>query len=317
MNLKKIITGGIASGTLLLSSFTMVLADSPAQVSVEGGGLCEETVVSASLPEDFTYSNLYLVVDTDTEEEQYAQIPTDGTPAAITVGPFDNATTVYWHVFGGPERSWDNPLWNGYGEPDFSSDINAYYNQVGTFNWVIQGTDDPNPFVTWEEVQVKGCKPVPVAKVSGKAHLLEPVGERKKDWLHVGFWTETTLYSDDSVVGNVLFDILNAGDNSLDGSRFRGSDVVEMNLFDGDSPSCNLAMNMTVNGVFNNVPGYSIILRAGEGPTDTARLTVYDGPDATGSVVYDTHSAGEFADESNCVGTARTGVDIGDIVIVE
>ena len=60
-----------------------------------------------------------------------------------------------------------------------------------------------------------------------------------------------------------------------------------------------------------------MIFRAGESgepsslSTDTIRVTI-NGPNG---LVYDTHSSGEFTDESSCVGSARTGLDNGNIVI--
>lgn len=118
-------------------------------------GECGETTVTAAYTGNVT--NMYLVVDTMESGVQYAQIPNDGTSVSITVGPFFADTTVYWHVFGGGERNYDQPLWNGYGEADFVADINAYADSVGTWNWVIADTDDPNPFVTWNEIPVQGC----------------------------------------------------------------------------------------------------------------------------------------------------------------
>jgi hypothetical protein len=59
-----------------------------------------------------------------------------------------------------------------------------------------------------------------------------------------------------------------------------------------------------------------MIFRAGDfgspGKADTIRVELYD-PD--GNPVFDTHYDG-FNDESSCVGTARTGLDHGNITII-
>lgn len=75
-------------------------------------------------------------------------------------------------------------------------------------------------------------------------------------------------------------------------------------------------MNFTASGEWNGIPGYKIIFRAGDADSpkgsDTVRVTLYE-PD--GSDFYDTHWVDEFKDESSCVGTARTGLDNGNIKI--
>ena len=61
-----------------------------------------------------------------------------------------------------------------------------------------------------------------------------------------------------------------------------------------------------------------MIFRGGDfgssGKKDTARVELY-APGET-SPVYDTYKPGEFKNESNCVGTARTGLDKGNLTIV-
>lgn len=155
------IRGHVAGLAAVLAGFItlagVALAAGPAEVTYDVN-TCEPTTFSATA-DGSTVGNQYLVVDTEDAEEQYANIPTDGSSADISVGPFGSDTVVSWHVFGGGERNYDMPHWNGFGTPSFSSDINDYYDEVGTFNWVIQGTDDPNPFVTWNEVEVPACSP--------------------------------------------------------------------------------------------------------------------------------------------------------------
>lgn len=102
-------------------------------------------------------------------------------------------------------------------------------------------------------------------------------------------------------------------------SKFHGNNVTDLNFYDPTSDSCNAAMNMTVEGTLDGEPGYTVIFRAGDAgspgntnsaePFDTARITLY-----LGGSIYDTHS-GDFEDQSSCVGSARTGLDRGNITI--
>lgn len=152
---------GLLALAMLVAAISAVpaAAADPASVDVDVAD-CGETTVSASLPAGHSIGNMYLVVDVD-GAAQSVNIPTDGSSVSLTAGPFYGqaveAETVSWHVFGGGERDLDIPLWNGHGEPGFGASIGAYADEVGGFGWVIAGTDDPNPFVTWNEVEVEGC----------------------------------------------------------------------------------------------------------------------------------------------------------------
>ena len=99
---------------------------------------------------------MYLVVDAS-GATQYANIPTDGSSSNITVGPFFDNTTISWNVFGGGERSYDQPLWNGYGSPTFNADIAAYATSQGGYSWVLDGPNNPNPFTNFNQFNVTGC----------------------------------------------------------------------------------------------------------------------------------------------------------------
>jgi hypothetical protein len=77
-------------------------------------------------------------------------------PPDLSIGgnnPCEPVTGSY-RVFGGGERSYDLPLWNGYGDESFTADINAYGADNG-WDWVVAGTDDDNPFVNWIEFTVQ------------------------------------------------------------------------------------------------------------------------------------------------------------------
>jgi hypothetical protein len=156
--------------TLVVLTFVLALVFAAAGIAVAGHNgaavatdinVCEPTTVSAEIADPngtHKVSNMWLTVD-DGASVQTDNIPTDGSSLTFEVGPFPSDTTVSWNVFGGGERSYDQPLWNGFGEPDFGSDINAYANEVGSFSWVIAGVDDPNPFVNWNEIEVSACSP--------------------------------------------------------------------------------------------------------------------------------------------------------------
>lgn len=154
---------GVATAATLLVGVIALPAfagHNGASISYETAA-CTETTFEATITDPagtHIVANMRLVVHAD-GVTQNVIVPVDGSSASITVGPFGPDTLVSWNVFGGGERSYDQPLWNGYGTPSFSSDINAYFAEVGTFNWVIAGPDDPNPFVNWYEFVAEGCSP--------------------------------------------------------------------------------------------------------------------------------------------------------------
>lgn len=150
--------------------------------------------------------------------------------------------------------------------------------------------------------------------VSGVGMAREDLGGKPKHDLKftfVGFVYEVG----DSYKGRWKVKLKNVGDDDLDKSKFKSTEIVEMNFF--EDPACD-AFNMTAMGKFDGDEGYKMIFRGGDsdGPgqsgPDTVRVTIYDPEEA---VVYDSHDPGEFSDESSCVGTARTGVDKGNLNI--
>lgn len=156
-NMKKITTLGILVAVMSLALALPVMAAGPAEVETDVNA-CEPSTFSASA-NGSSVTNQYLTVD-DGTTVQYENIPTNGSSAEISVGPFGMDTLVSWNVFGGAERDYDQPLWNGYGTVNFSADIAAYAaSQNGSYSWVIAGVEDPNPFVNWNEVLVPGCSP--------------------------------------------------------------------------------------------------------------------------------------------------------------
>lgn len=135
----------------------------PAVVDIETI-TCGETTFTASVtnPEGtHLVGNMRLVVHVEGGDTQFTDvIPTNGDSVLITVGPFFEpfveTITIMWRVFGGGERSYDSPPWNGFGETGFNEDVGTYGAENG-FSWVVAGPDDPNPFTTWNELDVEPC----------------------------------------------------------------------------------------------------------------------------------------------------------------
>lgn len=151
----------VSAGLSLSSGLTGHASHNGAEVTVDSNA-CEGTTFTAAVvdPEGTHLTNNMRLVVYDGETTQFTDvIPTDGSTVEVNVGPFAQDTTVQWRVFGGGERDYDSPLWNGYGEPDFSQDVSDYGDANG-FGWVVAGPSDPNPFTTWHEVDVEGCSPV-------------------------------------------------------------------------------------------------------------------------------------------------------------
>lgn len=152
---------GLALAMVLLVT-TVFAAHNGANVVVSEPVACEVTTFTAGVVDPLgthKVANMRLVVDDGDTVQSTDVIPTDGTTVFLEVGPFAVDTTVSWRVFGGGERNYDRPSWNGFGEPDFTAEINAYAALVDGFAWVLSGTDDPNPFTNWNEEVVPGCYP--------------------------------------------------------------------------------------------------------------------------------------------------------------
>ncbi|WP_149360652.1 hypothetical protein [Lolliginicoccus suaedae] len=129
-----------------------------AVVTTAPAGECGETTFEATIndPAGTHKSNNMVLVVSAEGNTQTAPIPVDGSAASITVGPFTSDTTISYRVFGGGERDYDDPSWNGYGTATFGADIGAYGNENG-YDWVVSGPEDPNPFTTFNTLDVEGC----------------------------------------------------------------------------------------------------------------------------------------------------------------
>lgn len=151
-------------------------------------------------------------------------------------------------------------------------------------------------------------------KVSGGGQIIEEVGSKPKDNHKISFGGAVYDVGLAGYMGDWEVNFHNVGVDKYDKSKFHGTNITDINFFDGNNTSCYDAVNFTVFGEWNGNPGYKIIFRAGDfgspGKVDTVRVTLYEGDNP----VYDTFPS-EFKPESNCVGTARTGLDHGNITI--
>ena len=155
-----------------------------------------------------------------------------------------------------------------------------------------------------------------VGSVNGGGQIHEaPEGAKRPYWHVISFGGWVEGFTDP--VGEWQVNFHNVGVDSLNNSHFHTTDIRAVSEFTGNGTSCDAALNMTAFGSLNNVPGYKMIFRAGDfgspGFVDTVRVELWN---PVGAKIYDTYWSNEFAAESNCVGTARTGLDAGNITIV-
>lgn len=145
--------------------------------------------------------------------------------------------------------------------------------------------------------------------VSGGGQLREPDNKYK---ISFGGW----LQGESNPSGEWQVNFHNVGVDALDKTKFYTNDIRVVNYYAGNDPSCQAAFNFTAFGKWNGEPGYRMIFRGGDagspGKGDTVRVELYA---PGGTPFYDTHNPGEFDDESNCVGTARTGLDKGNLTV--
>ncbi|MFC1595165.1 hypothetical protein ACFL3E_01930 [Patescibacteria group bacterium] len=154
--------------------------------------------------------------------------------------------------------------------------------------------------------------------VHGGGRMQEKDGKRK-DWLDVSYGTEIVNVEGLGLVGHADITFHNVGEDSIDKLNFYGTDVVSLNLYDGNTVNCEMAANFTVNGELDGVPGYKVIFRTGDSGVenkkiykDTARVGLYNGA----TLIYDTSWPTEFTDQGTCVGSSRTNHDRGNMTII-
>lgn len=243
-------------------------------------------------------------------------------PDAVVLGSVDLAATyddgdefdndsVYWAVrLGTCDASTNTVAGNVDGFNDaYDWDTMNFSATVDTTGWTPgEYCFVYNPNAGGDNVRETRWFVVPESYVTAGGHILEEEGEKRKDWYDVSAsgWTADI----GSLVGEWQVNFHNTSDDAVDKTKFHGSDIIEFNLYAPDSLTCTGAMNVAVSGRYEGVDGYHMIIRAGD-DADTMRFELYD---PLYELVYDTHT-GDFADESSCKGTARTGLDTGDLMI--
>ena len=164
--------------------------------------------------------------------------------------------------------------------------------------------------------------------LSGGGQLREPNGAKRSQQFKISFggWVEgvgepVSVSSNGkqfkNVIGEWQVKLHNVGVDDLDKSKFHATKFTQVTFYPGNSGTCKSAFNFTAKGKLNNKPGYRMIFRGGDdgspGKNDTARVELWD---PNNKKIYDTHWKNEFTDESSCVGTARTGLDKGNLTVV-
>jgi hypothetical protein len=147
--------------------------------------------------------------------------------------------------------------------------------------------------------------------VSGGGQLLEEAGPKRPQWNVISFGGFAAEAGTGNFIGEWQVNFHNVGDVTFDSTSFHTTSIDDMNFF-VDGGGC-IAMNFTATGVWNGTPDYEMILRAedaGEpGKLDNVRIQLFN---SSSVEVYDTHD-GDFTDQSNCFGTARTYLDNGNL----
>ncbi|MHA1483371.1 MAG: hypothetical protein ACTSQA_08045 [Candidatus Heimdallarchaeaceae archaeon] len=184
-----------------------------------------------------------------------------------------------------------------------------------------------NPSEDSEESTIRLTREFYVARghVNGGGQIREDADndgkDKNKDDYKISFGGQVWDVGSEEYMGDWQINFHNIGDDEYDKARFHATEIQTINFFTGDTPSCDEAMNMTLTGTLNGEEGYKVIFRAGDlmegrcageypDGIDTVRIELYK----NNNKVYDTHE-GDFANESSCVGSARTGLDAGNIKI--
>lgn len=205
--------------------------------------------------------------------------------------------------------------WDG---ADFSATVDTAGWAPGMYCFVFNPTDDAG------QDDIRETREFFVAEthVNGGGQILEGEGgKKKKDQLKISFggWTADI----GELVGEWEVNFHNVGSGIDDKSKFHTTEITDLVMFDSDAPTCEAAVRIDAVGTFNGMDDWKLIIQGGDSDLpastdfpddDTVRIRVLT---PGGATVYDTHDGGEFTDESSCVGTARTGLDNGNITIVD
>lgn len=153
-------------------------------------------------------------------------------------------------------------------------------------------------------------------RVSGGGQITEELeGLKHKDWYKISFGGGIWDVGSEGYIGEWEVNFHNVSNGELDKTKFHTTDISIINFYPPSSDTCVAAMNFTAYGKWNGTPDYKLIFRSGDADSpkglDTVRVQLYNPSNVE---IYDTHD-GDFTDQSSCVGTARTGLDNGNIKI--
>lgn len=240
-------------------------------------------------------------------------------------GDEDNDDAVNWavrestcdpgsNVFGNVGGLADPYNWDG---ASFSATIDTTGLTPGLYCFIFNPTDDEG------QADVRETREFYVAGgiVSGGGQIVEEIGKKRKDWYNISFGGSVTDIGE--LVGSWQMNVHNVAESAYAQSKFHGEEFTELNLFAADSDTCVGAFNFTVLGSWNGDDGYKLVVRGSDSdmpasadPDDTIRFTLYDPGDG---LILETSAGagGDFTDESSCVGSARTGVDAGNLSIAD
>jgi len=253
----------------------------------------EDGIVFETLNLEATY------VDEDTNEDPVSWAVREGTCAAGTntvLGNVDGYNNPY---------SWNGSLFNA------TADVSAWTS--GKYCFILNPQEDAGA----EDVRLTRLFwIVHDDYVSGGGRLLEERSLRN-DWLNISFGGAVADAGTYGLIGEWQVNFHNVNNDEFDKSKFHTTSITDLNFYTG--ATC-VAMNFTAIGEWNHIPGYKMIFRAGDsgkpgGMDDTARFEIYN---PGGTKVYDTWDGWDpsgFNSESSCVGSARTGLDNGNIKI--
>jgi hypothetical protein len=212
-------------------------------------------------------------------------------------------------VFGNVDGHNDLYTWDGV---SFSSTWDASGATPGMYCFIF------NPTESFADAPIRETREFWVADayIHGGGHILATTSpdQKRKDWLDVSFGGWLADFGE--LIGDWTIQFHNVETDEFDKTTFHATEFTQLNMFNGNSGTCDDAFNFTAFGTLNGDDGWKVVVRGGDLDTpasqnpDTLRVTL----SKSGNPTYDTFG-GAFPSESSCVGTARTRIDTGNLVI--
>jgi len=82
--------------------------------------------------------------------------------------------------------------------------------------------------------------------VGGGGHLLEEIGDKRKDWLDVSFGGAVANAGSDGLIGEWEVNFHNVNEDGFDKSKFHTTNITNLNFYTGNDPSCHAAITYPV-----------------------------------------------------------------------